>query len=114
MANLVAGSTTFGGVQVSPYGSVLTNFKQYTPTLSPAQVNANTAVEQTFTVTGLLADDTVITVSKPTAQSGIGIVGWRVSAANTLAITFANVTAGNITPTASEVYKVVVVNTYIN
>ena len=41
-------------------------------------------------------------------QAGLGIVGARVSAADTLAITFCNVpTGGNITPTASEVYQVV-------
>lgn len=73
-------------------------------TLSPAAVAANTSAEQTFTVTGLAVGDVVGTINKPTAQAGIGVVGCRVSAANTLAITFANFTAGSITPTASEVY----------
>lgn len=76
-------------------------------TLSPAQVAVNTTAEQTFTVPGVLASDVCVSVSKPTAQAGLGIVGWRVSAANTVAITFANNTAGAITPTASESYKFV-------
>jgi hypothetical protein len=77
-------------------------------TLSPSAVSANTTAEQTFTVTGLQVGD-VVNVNKPTAQAGLGIVGARVSAANTLAITFSNNTAGSITPTASEVYVVNVV-----
>ena len=74
-------------------------------TLSPSAVSANTSAEQTFTVNGLEAGDHVA-VNKRTAQAGLGIVGVRVSAANTLAITFGNFTASPITPTASEVYKV--------
>src|SRR6185369_5014254 len=75
-------------------------------TISPAQVAANTTAEQTFTFPGLLASDVVHSVSKPTAQAGLGIVGWRVTAANTVGVTFVNATAAPITPTASEVYQV--------
>lgn len=74
-------------------------------TLSPAAVANATSAEQTFTVTGLLLGD-MVSVSKPTAQAGIGIVGTRVSAADTLAITFMNATAATVTPTASQVYLV--------
>ena len=76
-------------------------------TLSPASVAINTTAEQTFTVNGLLAGD-FVTCNKPTAQAGLGIVGCRVSAANTLAITFSNNTAASITPTAAQVYKILV------
>jgi hypothetical protein len=76
--------------------------------LSPAIVAANTTAEQTFTVTGLAVGD-MVTVNKPTAQAGLGIVGARVSAANTLAITFSNNTASGITPTAAETYVVNVI-----
>ena len=76
-------------------------------TLSPASVANATSAEQTFAATGigLLTTDLVL-VQKPTAQAGLGIVGTRVSAADTLAITFGNFTAATITPTASEVYAV--------
>lgn len=78
-------------------------------TLSPASVAINTTAEQTFAATGIgLIVGDVVLVQKPTAQAGLGIVGQRVSAADTLAITFANDTAGAITPTASEVYTVMV------
>lgn len=73
-------------------------------TLSPAQVAANTTAEQTFTVPGVLATDVLIDVTKPTAQAGLGIVGCRVTAANTVGITFSNNTAAGITPTASQTY----------
>lgn len=86
------------------FGGAIT---KYTPTLSPAAVAANTTAEQTFTVTGLAVGDIAIRPNKPTAQAGLGIVGVRVSAANTLAITFSNNTASPITPTASEVYSFV-------
>lgn len=74
-------------------------------TLSPSIVNTITAGEQTFTVPGVLASDICMAVQKPTAQAGLGIAGVRVTAANTVGIIFVNPTAGNITPTASEVYK---------
>lgn len=74
-------------------------------TLSPVSVGANTIVEQSFTVQGLQTTD-FVNVGKPTVQPGLGIVNSRVSAANTLAIAFANVTSATITPTAAEVYTV--------
>lgn len=74
-------------------------------TLSPVSVANATAAEQTFTIGGLLTGDWV-EVSKPTTQAGLGIVNSRVSAANTLAVTFMNTTAATITPTASEIYMI--------
>lgn len=80
--------------------------RAYDVTISPAQVAANTTAEQTFTVAGLTTSDHV-TVNKPTHQNGLGVVGVRVTAADTLGISFSNVTAAPITPTASQTYKVV-------
>lgn len=84
---------------------VISSIYHLSVTISPAQVAANTTAEQTFALTGLLVGD-VVHVSKPTTQAGLGIVNARVSATNTLAITFSNNTASPITPTASEVYQV--------
>mgnify|MGYP000918801690 CR=1 FL=1 len=79
--------------------------RKLTATISPALVAANTTTEQTFTVNNVaLATDYCIGVSKPTAQAGLGIVGWRVSADNTIGITFSNNTGAGITPTASQTY----------
>lgn len=80
----------------------------YSQALSPAIVAANTTAEQTFTISGLATTNIPLSVIKPTAQAGLGIVGFRISATDTLAITFSNNTASGITPTAAETYKVVV------
>jgi hypothetical protein len=84
---------------------VITSIYHLSVTISPAQVAANTTAEQTFTLAGVQVGD-VVYVSKPTTQAGLGIVNVRVSAANTLAITFSNNTGSAITPTASEAYQV--------
>lgn len=73
--------------------------------LTPASVAAAATTEQTFTVTGLRVGE-VVTVVKPTAQATLNIVGARVVSANTLGITFCNVSATTaVTPTA-ETYSV--------
>jgi hypothetical protein len=113
MATTAAGHTTLPGLRVGPYGSIFSNLKVYSAALTPTTVNPNTTSEQTFTVTGLLADDIPIAVVKPTATTQVGIVNYRVSAANTLAIQFANLTATTTVP-ASETYTIVVVNSATN
>lgn len=86
-------------------------FKHYriietqTITINPANVPANTTAEQTFTLTGAEIADTVLAVTKPTHTAGFGIVGTRISAADTVAITFMNNTAGAI-DAPSESYKI--------
>lgn len=75
-------------------------------TLSPALIVLNTTAEQTFTVPGIRATDVLLGVNKPTAQAGLGIVGFRVTAENTIGITFSNNTGGSITPTAAQVYQI--------
>lgn len=74
-------------------------------TLSPSSVANATSAEQTFTVTGVRPGD-FVQVNKPTAQAGLAIVGTRVTANDTIGITFGNFTAATITPTASQVYLI--------
>ncbi len=76
----------------------------YNQTLSPVSVAANTTAEQSFNITGLVAGS-VAWVNKPSWTLGLGIAGVRVSAANTLAITFCNATSAAITP-PSEAYVI--------
>ena len=78
----------------------------FTVTLSPAAVAMNTTAQQTFTVNGLKTTDFITECSKPTLQAGICVLSASVTAANTLGITFVNVTSGSITPTANEAYTV--------
>jgi len=81
-------------------------------TLSPASVAANSITEQQFTITPTAAlpqgvsPGQLVQVSKPTNQAGLDIVGCRVVSNNVIGISFANVTAAPIVPTASEVYTV--------
>lgn len=96
------------GLKVGANGSAFSELRKYSQSLDVASVATNTSAEQTFTVTGLVAaTDVVLSVIKPTATAGLGIVGWRVSADNTLAITFMNTTAGALDP-AAETYTIVV------
>lgn len=83
--------------------------------LTPAATAAATAVEQTFTSAstganlnlGALRVGDFVTINPPSITAGVGIVGARVSAAGTLAITFSNSTAGSLTaPAGTYVIKV--------
>jgi hypothetical protein len=84
-------------------------------TLTPAVMGTGGTAEQTFSSSGigLLTTDFVV-VEKPTTQAGLGIVNSRVSAADTLAITYINATAVSITPTPNEVYRVAVLRVQPN
>jgi hypothetical protein len=77
----------------------------YEATLNPANVGANTTSAQTFSVPGLSVHDIVI-VNKPSHTAGLGIVNARVSAADTLELTFMNTTGAGIDP-GSETYTIV-------
>ena len=79
-------------------------FGVVTAALDVASVSANTTAEQTFAVQGL-STDMVVFVNKPALNAGLGVCNARVSAANTLAITFNNNTGGAIDP-AAETYKI--------
>lgn len=100
-----------GGGNITPTGSeaykvtAIRGLPSLTATLSPAAVAANTTVEQQFNVTGLPAGY-LVQVSKPTVQAGLDIVGCRVVSSGVLGITFCNVTASPITPTASQSYTI--------
>jgi hypothetical protein len=89
-------ATLPGGAKIGASGTTLTQASIYAASLTPVAVAAQSIAEQTFTVTGLATNDKV-TVNGPGA---VGIVNARVSAANTLAITFSNPTAGSVTPPA--------------
>ena len=82
------------GLRLQPVSQTIT------VSLTPTAVAANTTAEQTFTVANLPSTASVGVSELPTAMAGMAIVGVRVSAANTLAINFANATAASMTPPA--------------
>jgi hypothetical protein len=59
----------------------------------------NTTQESTVTVPGVRLGD-FVTVCKPSHSTGIGIVNARVSAADTVAITYGNFTGAAVNPAA--------------
>lgn len=71
----------------------------YNQTLTPVSVAAATTAEQTFTVTGLVSGSAVW-INKPSLTAGLAIAGVRVSATNTLAINYVNLTGSAIVPPA--------------
>lgn len=75
-----------------------------TQSINVASVAANTSAEQDFTVTGLKVGD-FVTVSKPSLSAGLVIGNVRVKAADTLSITYGNLTASPIDP-AAETYTI--------
>lgn len=91
--------TTYG-LQVGASGTTLTQAVVYTPSLTPTAVAAGAVVAQTFTVSGLATTDTV-TVNAP----GAVVFSARVSAANTLSISFAPPATGTYTPPTG-VYRI--------
>lgn len=74
--------------------------------LTPAAVETATGAEQTFTVNGLKTSDVILSVTKPTVQTGLAVTNARVSAADTLALQFINCTVASIVPTAGETYTI--------
>lgn len=68
---------------------------------TPAEIAANVAAEQTVTVPGVDPDTTLLVAVEPPAHGqAVGIAGARISAKNTVAVTFVNPTAGALTPSA--------------
>lgn len=90
-------------LKVGTSGTAITQQTVYTPSLTPAAVGVAPPAEQTFTVTGLATTDTVI-VNAP----GAAVFNARVSAANTLAITFEPAGSGTYTPPAGT-YRIVAI-----
>jgi hypothetical protein len=104
-SNLTAGFLTPTASET--YGIVaLRGFNVLTTTLTPASVAAGAVVEQQFSLTGLRAGE-LVQVSKATSQPGLDIAGCRVVSNNLLGVSFMNVTAGPLTPTAAQVYTII-------
>jgi hypothetical protein len=97
--------TVYLSLTIGTSGTAITQTRVYTPSLTPALVSAGAPAEQTFTVTGLATSDT-ISVNAP----AMAIFSARVSAADTLALTFFPPAAGSYTPPAGA-YRVLAVRT---
>ena len=92
-------------IQVTGFTQIV-GVSRTTLNLTPASVAATISAAQTFTMTGAIVGD-VVTVCGPTPTAGTGIVNAQISAANTLQITFFNVTVGALVPAAGN-YQVMI------
>lgn len=76
----------------------------YEESINLASINATTYSTQTFTVAGLDTDD-IILVNPPALTSGLYLLSSRVSATDTLSMTFYNSTGAPIDEAAAT-YKI--------
>lgn len=88
----------------SSASTYITLMGKISQSLTPVSVGAATCAEQNFTVPGLLVGD-MVDVTPPSITAGVAPVCSRVSAANTLTVTFCNPTAGALVPAAG-VYRI--------
>ena len=79
---------------------MLTNFAKiavFTQSFDPSSIAANTVAAATaLTVPGVRVGDVVLAAIKPTQTAGLGVVGARVSAENTVVVSFVNATGAPI------------------
>lgn len=89
--------------------------RQFSTDLNPSSVAAASIAEETFSsltdaVTGkainINAEDIILQITKPTQTSDLAIVGFRIPAANQIAITFLNNHASNPVDAGSETYTI--------
>ena len=89
----VVSTTQTGGLQLL----------KLTASITPASVSSQSCIEQSFSVSGITTGDVLLSVLQPSTTSpgtNIAIGGFRVSAANTVAVQFCNVSRNNSTPTS--------------
>ncbi len=90
-------------------GTPLSRYARFVVELSPVSVPANSCAAQSFKVVGLLRNDVLIAVNKPSEQPGLSISPGHVASENTVTINFCNNTNSAITPMQKESYNIVVV-----
>ncbi len=94
-------STTRSLVSTTQSGGL--QLLKLTASITPASVSSQGCTEQSFTVSGISTGDVLLSVLQPSTSSpgaNIAIGGFRVSAANTVAVQFCNVSRNNSSPTA--------------
>lgn len=85
----------------------------FASTQSPSSVATLSTLTSAMTLVGgtgasvTIASGDVLFINKPSAQAGVGVGNIAVSSAGVAVVSFANLSAGFLTPTASELYGVV-------
>lgn len=91
---LATGSASLGAA-----GTPITQIRVYSPNLSPGSVPAQSISRQAFSVTGLATSDKVV-VNPPSSSGNVALSAARVSATDTLELSFVNPSGGALTPTS--------------
>jgi hypothetical protein len=94
-------STTRSLVSTTQSGGL--QLLKLTASITPTSVASQGCTEQSFTVSGISTGDVLLSVLQPSTSSpgaNIAIGGFRVSAANTVAVQFCNASRNNSSPTA--------------
>jgi len=73
--------------------------------ITPGAIALSSTVDVSVTLPGALSTDFIMNVTKPTLTSGVDIGNARMTANNTMKITFQNSTSAQITP-ATETYTI--------
>lgn len=85
----------------------------FATTATPAAVVTLTSAEATMTpsigsgAAWAITTTDIVVLNKPTSQAGLGYGNVRYASATTIAVSFNNITAGTLTPTATQIYGVV-------
>lgn len=88
------------GIISRSFPDILVSDGRKTVSFTPASVAANLSAEQTVALAGLATGDFVAVSPPGPLVAGIMVGACRVSATNTLAITFMNTTVGPLTPSS--------------
>jgi hypothetical protein len=90
-------------------GTLLSRYARLSAALSPASVAPHICASQTFAVKGVLPQDILIGVNKPTDQLGLMVSPGHIIALGKATLNFCNETGSPISPTGNETYNFVVV-----
>ena len=99
---LVVGELTIAGPH--DIGVVIKGMFKFTAAWTPTNPGANTAAEQTVAVPGVQVGDIVTNVTPPGPYLHGSIGGSRVSAANTIAVTFIGDSVGGAPPSGNYIF----------
>jgi hypothetical protein len=94
-------STTRSLVSTTQTGGL--QLLKLTASITPANVGSQVCTEQSFTVSGISTGDVLLSVLRPSSSSpgsSIAIGGFRIPAANTVAVQSCHVSRNNSTPTS--------------
>lgn len=77
-----------------------------TATLNPSEVPAASVATETFTVSGLRLNQMIPVVHAPSLEAGLTLISSRITADDTLELTFQNNTGAGINP-ASQSFEII-------